>query len=316
MSALGVRAKVESVASQRDTWIALGAAASVYVAALAALVRMPDSAGWADPLFLLGSLVVVFPALAWTLTREQAARRERAPATSALQLAGLFVFLAVFAAAILGYGFCAINAGFPEEHTQAFVKLAVKLVTMVILPWTLFASASPRTPAVGTAIRSNFFALAVLGVAFTVFQCVAGHGMQNLAELHPTHLTLLWAIPACLIWQTVEAGLCEEVLFRRVLQERLAGFARSPAVAVVWSSLLFGLAHAPGLYLRGGSLLEGVAAPTPLWAAAYSIVMIAPAGVLFGVVWARTRSLWLVVALHGIVDLVPQLAPFIQTWRH
>jgi len=43
--------------------------------------------------------------------------------------------------------------------------------------------------------------------------------------------------------------------------------------------------------------------------------MIAPAGVLFGVVWARTRCLWLVVVLHGVVDLIPQLSGFIQDWH-
>ena len=58
----------------------------------------------------------------------------------------------------------------------------------------------------------------------------------------------------------------------------------------------------------------GVASATPGWAIAYSIVMIAPAGIAFGVLWARTRSLLLIVTLHGTVDLIPQLAPFIRAW--
>jgi hypothetical protein len=32
------------------------------------------------------------------------------------------------------------------------------------------------------------------------------------------------------------------------------------------------------------------------------------------VLWARTRSLWLIVPLLGMVDLLPQLAPFIREW--
>ena len=113
---------------------------------------------------------------------------------------------------------------------------------------------------------------------------------------------------------TIEAGLCEEVLFRRVLQEKLAIATGSQVAAIAWATVLFGLAHAPGLYLRSGHLMEGVASATPGWAIAYSIVMIAPAGITFGVLWARTRSLWLIVALHGTVDLLPQLAPFIRNW--
>ncbi|MBL8261374.1 MAG: CPBP family intramembrane metalloprotease [Xanthomonadaceae bacterium] len=104
------------------------------------------------------------------------------------------------------------------------------------------------------------------------------------------------------------------MLFRRVLQQRIADATRSQVAAVLWASLLFGLAHAPGLYLRGAHAMEGVADATLPWAIAYSVVMIAPAGIAFGVLWARTRSLWLVVALHGTVDLLPQLAPFIRAW--
>ena len=61
--------------------------------------------------------------------------------------------------------------------------------------------------------------------------------------------------------------------------------------------------------------MEGVASATPAWAIAYSIAMVAPAGVAFGVLWARTRSLGLVVLVHGSVDLLPQLAPFIRAWH-
>jgi membrane protease YdiL (CAAX protease family) len=105
-------------------------------------------------------------------------------------------------------------------------------------------------------------------------------------------------------------------MFRRVLQQGLAEISGSQMVAITWASLIFGLAHAPGLFMRGANILEGVAQPTPSWAIAYSIVMIAPVGITFGVLWARTRSLWLLVPLHGFVDLLPQLAPFIRDWTH
>jgi membrane protease YdiL (CAAX protease family) len=80
-------------------------------------------------------------------------------------------------------------------------------------------------------------------------------------------------------------------------------------------SVLFGLAHAPGYVLRAGHLAEGMAsAPDPLTAAAYAIMVVSPIGLMFGVLWARTRSLGLVVLLHGFTDLVPNLAPFARTW--
>ena len=116
----------------------------------------------------------------------------------------------------------------------------------------------------------------------------------------------------------MEAGLCEEFLFRAFLQTRLADALNSELAGVCLGALVFGLAHAPGLYLRGQALLEGADAhPTILWAIAYSVAIISPAGLLFGTLWSRTRSLGLVVVLHALTDLLPDLASFIQIWaRH
>jgi membrane protease YdiL (CAAX protease family) len=47
---------------------------------------------------------------------------------------------------------------------------------------------------------------------------------------------------------------------------------------------------------------------------AYAIVVVSPIGFMFGVLWTRTRSLGLVVLLHGFTDVVPNLAPFARTW--
>jgi membrane protease YdiL (CAAX protease family) len=182
-----------------------------------------------------------------------------------------------------------------------------------VLPALLFLRGSTLRPRFGSARLGWVFV--GMALAFVAFQAVFGRGLTTLRELAPAMTTLLWAIPLCWLWQVVEAGLCEEVLFRRVLQQRIADATRSQVAAVLWASLLFGLAHAPGLYLRGAHAMEGVAEATLPWAVAYSVAMIAPAGIAFGVLWARTRSLWLVVALHGTVDLLPQLAPFIRAWN-
>ncbi len=78
---------------------------------------------------------------------------------------------------------------------------------------------------------------------------------------------------------------------------------------------LFGLAHAPGYVLRGRHLMEGMGkAPDILTAAAYSIAVVSPIGLMFGVLWKRTRNLWLLVFLHGWTDLLPNLADFIRAW--
>ena len=290
---------------------ALCAALAAYAASLVVLARVPG-ATLGEPLFLLGVLGIGFPLLARLLTRRP--RSVHAPlAPPRRRIGAMLVYLVAFSIAVLGWGFSAIDAQWPDGPQQAIARLIVKLTTMAALPALLFLQDNRQRPRFGT--PRLLVVLSVMAVAFVAFQAVFGRGLKTLAALSPSTDTLLWAVPACLFWQIVETGLCEELLFRRVLQQRLADAGGSMFAAILWASLLFGLAHAPGLYLRGASVLEGVAQPTLSWAVAYSIAIVAPTGLVFGTLWARTRSLWLVVALHGIVDLIPQLSPFIQSWR-
>jgi membrane protease YdiL (CAAX protease family) len=184
----------------------------------------------------------------------------RPPAAARIhQLPRVLVYLAVFALAVLGWGFTAMNATFPDEPLQSIVQVAVKLVTMVVVPAWLFLGF--RLDARATlSSRRLLLVFVVMSLAYLAMQAVFGRGLITLRELSPPASTLAWAIPLCWLWQTLEAGLCEEVLFRRVLQEKIALASGSQVAAVAWASLLFGLAHAPGLWLRGGHLMEGVAA--------------------------------------------------------
>lgn len=287
-----------------------------YAASLWALSRLPGFS-LAEPLFVLVAMAVAFPLLAMALTRRS---RSEVPAIArpAPELIGMVGYLAVFAVAVLGFGFSAINAAWPDEPGQSIVKTAAKLLTMVALPVLLLRAFGHRfgeTLAPRWDWRRHGRALIGVGLALLLFQAVFGRGLTTLQALHPSVSTLAWAIPAAFVWILFEAGLCEEVLFRVGLQTRLATALDSEFGAVCLASLLFGLAHAPGLYLRGASLMEGADAhPTLLWSIAYSIAIISPAGFLFGTLWSRTRSLALIVVLHALTDLLPGLAPFIETW--
>jgi membrane protease YdiL (CAAX protease family) len=292
--------------------------AGAYALSLWALSSQPGFS-LAEPLFVLALLGVAFPLLAVALTRD-ARNDSPAIARPAPQLATALGYLAIYAVVVLGFGFSALNAALPDDPQQSLAKLAVKLLTMVALPWLLMRWLAPDQQ---QPLRADFSwrrhgrSLIVLGIALLIFQAVFGRGLQTMGDLHASAFTLAWAVPAALVSLAVEAGLCEEFLFRVFLQTRLAAALKSEFGAVCLGSLAFGLAHAPGLYLRGQSLMEGAGAhPTLLWAIAYSVAIISPAGLLFGTLWSRTRSLGLVVALHALTDLLPNLAPFIQTWTH
>jgi membrane protease YdiL (CAAX protease family) len=98
-----------------------------------------------------------------------------------------------------------------------------------------------------------------------------------------------------------------------VLQSRLAAVLRTPVGAIPVAASLFALAHWPGLYWRGGPGVDGWS-PDPWQVAAFTIATLSPLGVMLGTAWWRTRSLLLIVLLHGAIDFLPSLSEFITTW--
>ena len=81
-------------------------------------------------------------------------------------------------------------------------------------------------------------------------------------------------------------------------------------------SLIFGLAHAPGFIFRQAGNVEGLGAnPSAPDALAYSVVVLAVSGILFGVIWFRTKNLLVLMLLHAAGDLLPNFSSFIKVWQ-
>jgi membrane protease YdiL (CAAX protease family) len=205
-----------------------------------------------------------------------------------------------------------VSAGREQES----LVLIVKLVVHVGAPALLLAALGARlAPLFNSGIgRPGFWPpLLVLGTIILALMCVVSPALSEIAELHTSTATLAWAAPAAFVWLALEAGLCEEFLFRAVLQTRLAAVLKSEAGAVVTGALLFALAHVPGLYLRGHPGVDGYSTD-PVQVVAFTVAVLSPVALLFGTLWARTRSLLLIVLLHAAVDVLPNLTDFIHTW--
>lgn len=84
------------------------------------------------------------------------------------------------------------------------------------------------------------------------------------------------------------AGICEEIIFRgfflRYLQTIFGDTDPSFTLAILLAALLFGVVH----------LYQG-------W---QSVVKIASMAIMFGYIFVHTNSLWLLIAVHTLVDLV------------
>jgi membrane protease YdiL (CAAX protease family) len=235
-----------------------------------------------------------------------------------LELCALLVFLLIYAVGFLGWGMSATRAALPAGREQELLVLAVKLLVHVAAPALLLAALGAKiAPLFNSGLKAPGFwpPLLVLGVVILGLLCVVSPALSEIQALHASPATLAWAAPATFVWLAIEAGLCEEFLFRAVLQTRLAAVLKTEAGAVVTGAVLFALAHVPGLYLRGHPGVDGYSSD-PLQVIAFTIGVLSPVAVLFGTLWARTRSLLLIVLLHAAVDVLPNMSEFVHTWVH
>ena len=297
-----------------------GLAIAAYVLLLGlSLARLGPRPGFAADEVVAGMIVfgLLFSVVAFAVTRG-AEPRPVVVRHAGRELAAVAAYLMLFAVAFLGWGLSALRAAVPAEPTGSIALLVAKLATMVLLPAALLVVMGHDPRDLLRFERPSPVerrALLVMGALLLLLQLVAGRGPKMIAALPQPAWAIALAAPLALAWLCLEAGLTEEFLFRVAFQTRAAAWLRSEVAGLVAMAVLFGLAHAPGYVLRGAHAMEGFAeAPDPLTAAAYSIVVVSPIGLAFGVLWSRTRSLALVVLLHGWADLVPNLAEFVRTW--
>lgn len=307
--------------------VAVALYAAAYGGSLGFLARNPGfEAGESVGVLLVFGLGLSL--VAWFLTRKIVPARVeiRRPRFESLAVLG---YLAIFAVLMLGFGFSALHDALPPGRALETALLVAKLATMVALPMALVRAFGYRgTEAWGVPSGTGrgpsraarlAWPLAILCLLMLGLQATVGRGPAEVAALAQAWHAPVWKIalawPLAWAWMAIEAGLTEEYLFRVLLQSRLAAWLKSEVAAVLAMSVVFGLAHAPGYVLRGAHLVEGMqTAPGPVMAAAYAIAVVSPLGILFGVLWSRTRSLGFLLLLHGFADSIPNLAPFVRTW--
>lgn len=227
----------------------------------------------------------------------------------------VLLYMLTYALFVLGWLFDGVRALLPAGQGQELAILSVKLLVHVALPMLLLVALGLALPAWrGTVSTKTFWrTLLVIGGLLVGLVALVSPSLRELGGTGANVPVMIAAIMASFVWNSVEAGLCEEYLFRGVLQGRLADALRSRTAAVLLTSVIFALAHAPGLYLRGGPGVDGWSTD-PLQVAAFTIATLAPLSILLGVIYARTRSLTLVILLHGSIDTLPHAAEMVRIW--
>jgi membrane protease YdiL (CAAX protease family) len=269
-----------------------------------------------EPLLVLMVLGVGFSVVAWWVTRSAVPLPidVRQPQRETMILLAYLVVLAAF----ITWGFPVVRTWLPTEPWKSVGILAAKLVVFVAVPASLFRAQKYAIRDLGgtpSQWRQHVRPGLWMALIMILFQCIFGRGLFDIRHSGLPLWALLLGVPFTYLWLLAEVGLVEEFFFRCLLQSRLSAALRSEAGGIVLASLLFGLAHAPGLYLRPGTTQEAVGAhPSWLMAVGYSIVITSVAGVFLGVLWARTRNLLLVMAVHAAGDWLPNLVPTVKNW--
>ena len=270
---------------------------------------------WTFPIASLLIFGLALGSIIWFLTRKM-----DAPAVPveqpAKQSIALLVYLAIYAVLLIGIWLGTIKQAIPPGPAQELAVLAYKLVIHVGIPLGILLVLGSKLSGMfdtGAGRRGFWPALVVLcGLMFALLAVVS----PSLKQIGALNLGVAaagaWVLGSW-AWYSLEAGLCEEFLFRVCLQSRLTAWMKSPTAAIVVTSILFGLGHWPGLYLRGGPGVDGWSTD-PIQVAAYTIATLAPLSLAIGLLWARTRSLLLIVLVHGAIDALPNTAEFFSIW--
>ena len=105
----------------------------------------------------------------------------------------------------------------------------------------------------------------------------------------------------------IVAAAAEEVVCRVLLLTALLDLTRSRFHAVFLSSIVFGLIHAPLALMQ--PVVHGDWPVLQYAAQAYApaFLLQTVGGLVLGVVWLRTGSIWLVVVTHAIMNVGPTL---------
>ena len=297
----------------RSTLQALLAYLTIWCLAVAYLAA--TGGDWTFPFASLLIFGAAFSAVIWLVTRKMDA--PPVPVASPQhESVALLLYLVVYAVLLVGFGLGAIKEAIPGGQTQELTVLAYKLAIHVALPVAIILAMGGTVRALfdpGHRRKGFWLALLVLSAAMFALLALVSPSLRQIAELNLSPAAALPWIFASWVWLSLEAGLCEEFLFRACLQSRLTAWLQSPAGAIFLTSILFGLAHWPGLYFRGGPGVDGWSTD-PIQVAAFTIATLSPLSVSLGLLWARSRSLLLVALVHGAIDALPGTTEFVHIW--
>ena len=274
---------------------------------------------------VIGVIVIIgilFSGIAWLISR----RAKELIRPKSFESGEIYVLLSlvIYISMVLIPGnkilFVSTESGTVSHEVITIIR---KVFTFVVLPFLVYRFAyrfkwedfglSLRFKEVFT--KKNVLILLVMGTVVLLLNYFAGNGAKPIREGPYSASQLIIGLPLLFVWLFIEVGLVEEFFFRGLLQNRLTQHFNSGIAAICVTSLIFGIVHAPGMYLRNAGVLDGIGeAPSLFTSLSYCIAVQSLPGFFFGIIWHKTKNLWLLMAIHALVDLLPGFPEFVSVW--
>jgi membrane protease YdiL (CAAX protease family) len=213
------------------------------------------------------------------------------------------LFFLAYTLAYVGYLFASLET--EAGHWISLVLLPAGLIWVLRKRGGLAASPGDVLASVGLR-RDWTLGLGwafLLGALLSSLQLILSRNRGAMLEILLTGRGLL-LLPVAFLLMLVMAGFTEEFFFRAVLQTRIRARTGSHVIAVLATSVLFGIYHLPYAYLnpRWPSHGDWVAAA----GAAFGQAL--PAGVILGTLYAKRPNLLACVVVHAMINLLPTTA--------
>ncbi|MEN8143450.1 MAG: CPBP family intramembrane glutamic endopeptidase [Gemmatimonadota bacterium] len=212
-----------------------------------------------------------------------------------------WIALAYFSAYLLLL-FSTLESEFFHWVTLVAIPLAIAWVSRPAGQRTLKAALTTVGLRRGNLTRGVAWAL-VLGLAISLFQVFFSARSGEIQALISSGRAL-YLFPLTFVLMMGLAGFTEEFFFRGFLLTRLEPLLKSRWLAVIASSLLFGVYHLPYAYMNPRWPSAGDWGEA--WAAALGNGV--PGGLLLGTLYVLTgRNLLACVVLHSLINAVPAM---------
>ncbi len=210
----------------------------------------------------------------------------------------------------------ATRAALPAGREQEMLVLAVKLLVHVAAPALLLAALGAKiAPLFNSGLGAPGFwpPLLVLGVVILGLLCVVSPRSAKLKRYTPPRRHSYGRRRRRFYGSRLKRDCARNFCFGQSC--RLASQRCSKPKPAPWLPVL--CCSRWHMYrdciLRGHPGVDGYSSD-PVQVIAFTIGVLSPVALLFGTLWARTRSLLLIVLLHAAVDVLPNMPEFVNKW--